>query len=234
VRNYGSEALTANMPVFVLLVAADSRSDYLCQCHVSIITNRHVLQGSIQATLAAGPLELAYVYKSGAHHYTAWAEAITVVGVFSILIGATIAWLSAAFLGPALLTKVCVVSRSVLWVLSCAACNCMASTKIAVRKLSSYAIIPVRSHHHIAGLLCQGTQPSWHVVLAIEQRLTMSARVVNIQEEEELPVVAQPGSPEPNENNPFLSGLQQSGISITGMTALLGLPGCHLGYASGF
>jgi len=109
VRNYGSEALTANMPVFVLLVAADSRSDYLCQCHVSIITNRHVLQGSIQATLAAGPLELAYVYKSGAHHYTAWAEAITVVGVFSILIGATIAWLSAAFLGPALLTKVCVI-----------------------------------------------------------------------------------------------------------------------------
>ena len=36
------------------------------------------------------------------------------------------------------------------------------------------------------------------------------------QEEEDLPVVAQPGSPEPNENNPFLSGLQQSGISITG------------------
>ncbi|DBA85759.1 TPA: hypothetical protein ACH3X1_005319 [Trebouxia sp. C0004] len=96
--------------------------------------------GSIQATLAAAPLELAYVYKSGAHMYTAWAEAITVIGVFSILIGATIAWLSAAFVGPALLTK----------------------------------------------------------------------------EEEELPVVAQPGSPEPNENNPFLSGLQQSGISITG------------------
>ncbi|KAL0039470.1 hypothetical protein WJX79_009541 [Trebouxia sp. C0005] len=96
--------------------------------------------GSIQATLAAAPLELAYVYKSDAHHYTAWAEAITVVGVYSILIGATIAWLSAAFLGPVLLTK----------------------------------------------------------------------------EEEELPMVAQPGSPEPNENNPFLSGLQQSGISITG------------------
>ena len=65
----------------------------------------------------------------------------------------------------------------------------------------------------------------------------MSARVVNIQEEEELPVVAQPGSPEPNpttENNPFLSGLQQSGISITGMTALLALPGCCFGYANGF
>ena len=65
-------------------------------------------------------------------------------------------------------------------------------------------------------------EPSWHIVVAIEQRLTMSTWVVNIQEEEELPVMAQPGSPEPNENNPFLSGLQQSGISITGMTALLG------------
>ncbi len=106
-KNCGSEALTAN--VLVLFVAADLRPHHLCQCHVSIITNRHVLQGSIQATLAAAPLELAYVYKSGAHHYTAWAEAITVVGVFSILIGATIAWLSAAFLGPALLTKVCVI-----------------------------------------------------------------------------------------------------------------------------
>ncbi len=62
----------------------------------------------------------------------------------------------------------------------------------------------------------------------------MFAHVVNIQEEEELPVVAQPGSPEPNKNNPFLSGLQQSGISITGLTALLALPGCHFGYASGF
>ena len=136
-KHYGSEALTANMLVFVLLVAADLRSDYLCQCHVSIITHRHVLQGSIQATLAAAPLELAYVYKSGAHHYTAWAEAITVVGVFSILIGATIAWLSAAFLGPALLTKVCVVLRQRCGFCHVLACNCMASTKIAVRKLSS-------------------------------------------------------------------------------------------------
>jgi len=85
-----------------------------------IITTLRVLQGSIQATLAAAPLELAHVYKGGAHHYTAWAEAITVVGVYNILLGATMAWLSAAFLGPALLTKVCVVSRSVLAVLSCA------------------------------------------------------------------------------------------------------------------
>ena len=66
----------------------------------------HGLQGSIQASLAAAPLELAYIYKSGAHHYRTWAQAITVVGVFSILLGATIAWLAAAFLGPALLTKV--------------------------------------------------------------------------------------------------------------------------------
>lgn len=78
------------------------------------------MQGSIQATLAAAPLELAHVYKSGAHHYTAWAEAINVVGVYNILIGATIAWLSAAFLGPALLTKVCVVAGTVLAVLLCA------------------------------------------------------------------------------------------------------------------
>ena len=61
----------------------------------------------------------------------------------------------------------------------------------------------------------------------------MSTCVVNVQEEEELPVVAQPGSPEPNENNPFLSGLQQSGISITGMTSLLVLPGCQFGDANG-
>lgn len=74
--------------------------------HWPCCSNRRVLQGSIQATLAAAPLELAHVYKQHAHHYTAWAEAITVVGVFSILIGATITWLAAAFLGPALLTKV--------------------------------------------------------------------------------------------------------------------------------
>ena len=37
-----------------------------------------------------------------------------------------------------------------------------------------------------------------------------------MQEEEELPVHVQPGSPEANENNPFLSSLQQSGISVTG------------------
>ena len=70
--------------------------------------------------------------------------------------------------------------------------------------------------------------------LATKQRLTMSTCVVNAQEEEELPVVAQPGSLEPNENNPFLSGLQQSGISITGMTTLLALPGCRFGYANCF
>ena len=68
--------------------------------------NMPVLQGSIQATLAAAPLELAHIYKQHVHQYTTWAEAITVVGVFSILIGATITWLAAAFLGPALLTKV--------------------------------------------------------------------------------------------------------------------------------
>jgi len=85
----------------------------------------------------------------------------------------------------------------------------------------------------IAGLLCQGTQPSWCIVRRTIHQLAMSARVVNIQEEEELPVVAQPGSPEPNENNPFLSGLQQSGIFITGMTALLAPPGCHFVYTDG-
>ena len=133
VKHYGSEALTADMLVFVLLVAADLRFDYLCQCHVSITTNGHVLQGSIQATLAAAPLELAHVYKGGAHHYTAWAEAITVVGVFSILIGATLAWLSAAFLGPALLIKVCVVPGQRCSSCHVLACSCMTSTKVAVR-----------------------------------------------------------------------------------------------------
>lgn len=123
--------------VLVLIVAADLTPDYLCQCHVCIITNRHVMQGSIQATLAAAPLELAYVYKSDAHHYTAWAEAITVVGVYSILIGATIAWLSAAFLGPVLLTKVCVLSRSVCRSCHVLACTCMTSTKIAVENATT-------------------------------------------------------------------------------------------------
>ena len=36
-----------------------------------------------------------------------------------------------------------------------------------------------------------------------------------MQAEAELPVTAVPESPEANENNPFLSGLQQSGISMT-------------------
>ena len=35
------------------------------------------------------------------------AEVIALVGVFSILIGAIICWLSGAILGPALLIKVC-------------------------------------------------------------------------------------------------------------------------------
>ena len=66
-----------------------------------------LLQGSIQATLAAAPLELAYLYKQTTQHYKAQAEVIALVGVFSILIGATISWLSGAVLGPALLSKVC-------------------------------------------------------------------------------------------------------------------------------
>ena len=37
----------------------------------------------------------------------------------------------------------------------------------------------------------------------------------SMQAEAELPVTAVPESPEANENNPFLSGLQQSGISMT-------------------
>ena len=65
-----------------------------------------VLQGSIQASLAAAPLELAYLYKTSAPQYTAWAEAIALVGVYSILIGATIAWLAAGLLGPLCLPKV--------------------------------------------------------------------------------------------------------------------------------
>ena len=65
-----------------------------------------IMQGSIQATLAAAPLELAYTYKQSAQHYIAQAEVITLVGVFSILIGATICWLSGALLGPVLLSKV--------------------------------------------------------------------------------------------------------------------------------
>lgn len=65
------------------------------------------MQGSIQATLVAAPLELAYLYKQSAQHYIAQAEVITLVGVFSILIGASICWLSGAILGPAVLSKVC-------------------------------------------------------------------------------------------------------------------------------
>lgn len=65
------------------------------------------MQGSIQATLVAAPLELAYLYKQSAQHYIAHAETITLVGVFSILMGATICWLSGALLGPVLLSKVC-------------------------------------------------------------------------------------------------------------------------------
>lgn len=64
------------------------------------------MQGSIQATLAAAPLELVYSYKQTSQHYTAQAEVIALVGVFSILIGASISWLSGAILGPVLLTKV--------------------------------------------------------------------------------------------------------------------------------
>lgn len=64
------------------------------------------MQGSIQATLAAAPLELVYTYMQTSQHYIAQAEVIALVGVFSILIGATISWLSGAILGPVLLTKV--------------------------------------------------------------------------------------------------------------------------------
>ena len=39
VCNHGSEALTAKL--LVLFVAADLRSDYLCQCQVSITTNNN-------------------------------------------------------------------------------------------------------------------------------------------------------------------------------------------------
>ncbi len=67
------------------------------------------------------------------------------------------------------------------------------------------------------------------------QRLNLSGYVVSceppcchMQDEEDLPVVAQPGSPEPNENNPFLAGLQQSGISMTGNLAAHVLLNCYL------
>ena len=64
------------------------------------------MQGSIQATLAAAPLEMVQLYKQTSQHYTGQAEVIALVGVFSILIGATVSWLSGAILGPALLSKV--------------------------------------------------------------------------------------------------------------------------------
>ena len=70
-----------------------------------------VLQGSIQATLAAAPLELSYLYKSTDPQYLAWAETIASVGVYSILIGATIAWLAAGLLGPLCLAKVMLFSQ---------------------------------------------------------------------------------------------------------------------------
>ena len=65
-----------------------------------------MMQGSIQATLAAVPLELVHLYQPTSQHYIIQAEVIALVGVFSILIGATISWLSGAILGPALLSKV--------------------------------------------------------------------------------------------------------------------------------
>lgn len=64
-------------------------------------------QGSIQATLAAAPLELTYLFKQADQRYAASAEVIALVGVFGILIGATVSWLSTALLGPAVLSKVC-------------------------------------------------------------------------------------------------------------------------------
>ena len=42
--------------------------------------------------------------------------------------------------------------------------------------------------------------------------------IVCLQQQEDLPVSVQPGSPETSENNPFLSSLQQSGISMTGLS----------------
>ena len=65
------------------------------------------MQGSIQATLAAVPLELVHLYQQTSQHSILQAEVIALVGVFSILIGATISWLSGAMLGSALLSKVC-------------------------------------------------------------------------------------------------------------------------------
>ena len=44
----------------------------------------------------------------------------------------------------------------------------------------------------------------------------------SMQEEEDLPVAVVPGSLEANENNPFLSSLQQSGISVTGTHSTCG------------
>ena len=68
------------------------------------------MQGSIQATLAAAPLDLAFEYKQSMPlprpHIAAWAEVIALIGVFSILIGSSMSWLAAALLGPILLNKV--------------------------------------------------------------------------------------------------------------------------------
>lgn len=60
----------------------------------------------MQATLAAAPLQLVQVYHSNSPRHIAAAETVAVTGVLYILLGSTFAWLSAAFLGPALLTKV--------------------------------------------------------------------------------------------------------------------------------
>lgn len=64
-----------------------------------------ILQGAVQATLAAAPLQLVQLYHADSSHYIAAAETIAVTGVMYILLGSTVSWLAAALLAPAVLTK---------------------------------------------------------------------------------------------------------------------------------
>ena len=56
--------------------------------------------------MAAAPLELVGIYHSNSDSFLLGAETLTVIGVLYIMLGAIVAWLAAAFLGPAILTKV--------------------------------------------------------------------------------------------------------------------------------
>lgn len=97
------------MPQVCCLFSPITSSLLACRTH-SLQQKGAVVQGTVQATLAAAPLQLVQIYHADSSKYVAAAETIAVTGVMYILLGSTLAWLSAAFLAPAVLTKVSICS----------------------------------------------------------------------------------------------------------------------------